>query len=522
MRDTTATVPAPPPGATNAKMLGFDFHRIIFPVSVILIIATIIAALYDPAGFGASLEATKGWIITHLDWFIMIMGNLFVLFCVGLAISPLGRVRLGGKNAKPEFGLLSWFSMLFAAGMGVGLLYWGVAEPVAAYTAWWKTPLNVSANTPEAVHAALGSSVFHWGLHPWAIYLTTALIVGYFSYNKGLPFSLSSGLKPLLGDAHKGATGHMVDVFTVVLTTFGLATSLGLGAMQATAGIHHVLGTPNSFMMQGLFIVIVCGIAALSVWRGMDAGVKLISNINMILALTLLVFVILGVGATVFLSGMFQSAADYVSMFVPLANWIDRPDRDWFQGWTVFYWAWWCTWGPLVGVFVAKVSKGRTIRQMVIVVMLVPTLVAIVWFTAFGGGAIAQVAAGSGSLAAGLSDVNMAIFQFLEGLPMSAITSLLVVFLLVIFMVTSVDSGALVVDNLAAGGIPDTPIPQRVLWVGLIALVTMVLFVIGGDSALKGVQAGAVAMGLPFMMLMLVLMAGFTKSLIQDVKASST
>ncbi|MFV0663075.1 BCCT family transporter [Denitromonas sp.] len=517
MRDISSSLPLP--GDTNARLFGLDFHKVIFPISVILIVATVATALNDPAAFGASLEATKGWILKHFDWFIMIMGNLFVLLCIGLAVSPLGKIRMGGADARPEFGLLSWFSMLFAAGMGVGLLYWGVAEPVAAYTAWWKTPFNVAANTPEAVHAAMGSTLFHWGLHPWAIYLTTALIVGYFSYNKGLPFSLSSALKPLIGDAYKGPVGHCVDVFTVVLTTFGLATSLGLGAMQATAGIHHVLGTPNNFLMQAVFILSVCGIAAISVWRGMDAGVKLLSNINMGLALLLVIFAILGVGVAVFLSGMISTSADYVSMFLPLANWVDRPDRDWFQGWTVFYWAWWCTWGPLVGVFVAKVSKGRTIRQMVTVVMLVPTIVAIVWFTAFGGGAIAQVAAGSGALADGLKDVNMAIFQFLEVLPMSAITSLLVVFLLVIFMVTSVGSGALVVDNLAAGGIPDTPVPQRVLWVGLIALVTMVLFVIGGDSALKGVQAGAVAMGLPFMALMLVLMIGFVKALIEDARS---
>jgi BCCT family betaine/carnitine transporter len=251
----------------------------------------------------------------------------------------------------------------------------------------------------------------------------------------------------------------------------------------------------------------------------MDAGVKLLSNINIGLALLLLVFAILGIGFAAFLSGLLNTSTDYVSMFVPLANWINRPDQDWFQGWTVFYWAWWCTWGPLVGVFVAKVSKGRTIRQMVTVVMLAPTVVAAFWFTAFGGGAIAQVASGTGGLAEGLKDVNMAIFQFLEVLPFSSIISLLVVVLLVIFMVTSVDSGALVIDSIAAGGIPETPVPQRILWVGLVAIVTMVLFVVGGDSALKGVQAGAVALGLPFMVLMLVLMVGFVKALIQDARS---
>ena len=503
----------------NVRILGLNFHRVIFPVSFMIVLTLVLTALYDPSAFGQALEGVKGWILLNCDWFIMIMGNLAVLFCAGLALSPYGKVRLGGKDAKPEFSTLSWFSMMFAAGMGVGLLYWGVAEPVAQYTAWWKTPLNVAANTPEAVHAAMGSTIFHWGFHPWAIYLTSALAVGFFAYNKGLPFSLSSGLKPLIGKAHKGLPGQLVDIFTVVLTVFGLATSLGLGAMQATAGISHVLGIPNTFTFQVLFIVVVTGMAAFSLWRGLDAGVKLLSNINMWLALVLFVLVVLGVGVLTFFSGMLSTAADYAQWFLPLANWIERPDQDWFQGWTVFYWAWWCTWGPLVGVFVARVSRGRTLRQMVGVVMVVPTLVTIAWFTAFGSGAIAQVIDGSGTLAAGLTDVNMAIFQFLEGLPLAAISSLLVVLLLIIFMVTSVDSGALVVDNLSAGGDPDTSPGQRVLWLVMIALVTIMLFIIGGDTALKGIQAGAVAMGLPFMALMALLMLGLLKQLYHDCRA---
>lgn len=504
------------PREFNIHLLGLNFHRVIFPTSFLIVLALVLAALHDPQAFGQSLEGLKGWILSHCDWFIMIMGNLAVLFCAGLALSPFGKIRLGGKEARPEFSTLSWFSMLFAAGMGVGLLYWGVAEPVAQYTEWWKTPLNVAKQTPEALHAAMGSAIFHWGFHPWAIYLTSALVVGYFAYNKGLPFSLSSALQPLIGKAHKGVPGQLVDSFTVVLTVFGLATSLGLGAMQATAGVSHVLGIANSFGLQLLFILLVTGLAGLSLWRGMDAGVKLLSNINMLLALGLFVLVVVGIGALSFFSGVLSTAVDFAQYFLPLANWIDRPDQDWFQGWTVFYWAWWCTWGPLVGVFVARVSRGRTLRQMVGVVMVVPTVVAIFWFSAFGGGAIAQVIDGTGALAAGLADVNMAIFQFLEMLPLAAVTSVLVVVLLVIFMVTSMDSGALVVDNLAAGGDPHTSPLQRVLWLVMIALVTITLFVIGGDTALKGIQAGAVAMGLPFMALMLLLMLGLIKALKQE------
>lgn len=503
----------------NIRLMGFNFHRVIFPVSLLIVMVLVALALANPTAFGQSLEGLKGWILNNLDWFIMIMGNLAVLFCAGVAISPLGRIRLGGKDARPEFSNMSWFSMMFAAGMGVGLLYWGVAEPVAQYTEWWKTPLNVAKHTPEAAHAAMGATLFHWGFHPWAIYLVTALVVGFFAYNRGLPFSLSSGLQPLIGKAHKGLIGQLVDVFTVVLTVFGLATSLGLGAMQATAGITHVLGLPNSFGYQLLFILAVTGMAAFSLWRGLDAGVKLLSNLNMLLALALFVLVVIGIGVLNFGTGVLSSSVDYAQYFLPLSNWINRPDQDWLQGWTVFYWAWWCTWGPLVGVFVARVSRGRTLRQMVAMVMLAPTVAAIFWFTAFGGGAIAQVAAGTSTLAQGLTDVNMAIFQFLEALPMPMITSGLVVLLLVIFMVTSVDSGALVVDNLAAGGDPNTHRGQRVLWLAMIAIVTITLFVVGGNKALQGIQAGAVAMGLPFMALMLLLMIGFLKAVCREARS---
>ncbi|OEO26053.1 BCCT transporter [Pseudomonas sp. J237] len=517
MKDIAVDAAQPP--ALNIQFMGLNFHRVIFPVSFFIVLSLILAALYDPVAFGQTLEATKGWILKNCDGFIMIMGNLAVLFCAGIAVSPYGKIRLGGKDAKPEFSVLSWFSMMFAAGMGVGLLYWGVAEPVAQYTEWWKTPLNVLKETPEAAHAAMGATMFHWGFHPWAIYLTSALVIGYFAFNKGMPFSLSSGLKPLIGDAYKGLPGQIVDIFTVVLTVFGLATSLGLGAMQATAGITHVLGIANSFTFQLMFILTVTGLAGFSLWRGMHSGVKLLSNINMLLALALFVVVAVAVGAGSFFSSVATTAVDYAEYFLPFSNWIDRPDQDWFQGWTVFYWAWWCTWGPIVGVFVARVSRGRTLRQLVCAAMLFPTVASIFWFAAFGLGSINQIAAGEGTLVAGLSDINMALFQFLELLPMSAITSGLVVVLLVIFMVTSMDSGALVVDNLAAGGEPNTHAGQRVLWLLLVALVTITLFVIGGDTALKGIQAGAVAMGLPFMFIMLLLMLGFIKALATESRA---
>jgi betaine/carnitine transporter, BCCT family len=490
-------------------------HRTVFPFAVALIVLAVITALVDPVGFNAEIARLRGGILHHFDSFIMIMGNLFVLLCVGLALSPLGRVRLGGPEAKPQFGFVSWFSMMFAAGMGVGLLYWGVAEPVAAYTGWPDTPLNVEPRTPAAAQAAMGSALFHWGLHPWAVYLVTALVVGYFAYNRGLPFAMSSALSPLIGRHHSGPVGQAVDIFAVVLATFGLAASLGLGAMQSAAGMHLVLGTPDGLPMQGLFIFAVCLIAGYSVWTGIEVGILRLSNLNMALATLLLAFCAAGMGVGTYLAGLLSALGDYARLVLPLSDWRQRPDADWYHAWTVFYWAWWCSWGPLVGVFIARVSRG----QMVGVVMVAPAAFAVLWFTAFGGGAIAQVAAGTGGLAGGVQDVNSAIFQFLGQLPLTAITSLLVVVLLVIFTVTSVDSGALVADNLASNGRTDTPRPQRVLWVFLIGLVATTLLVLGGDAGLKGLQSATIVMALPYLMLMVVLIVGLLKALLQDHRA---
>jgi betaine/carnitine transporter, BCCT family len=362
----------------------------------------------------------------------------------------------------------------------------------------------------------MGSALFHWGLHPWAVYLVTALVVGYFAYNKGLPFAMSSALSPLIGRHHAGPVGQAVDIFAVVLSTFGLAASLGLGAMQSAAGMHLVLGTADGLAMQTSFIAAVCLTAGVSVWTGIDVGIRHLSNLNMALATLLLAFCAVGMGAGAYVTGLATALGDYARLILPLSDWRQRPDADWYHAWTVFYWAWWCSWGPLVGVFIARVSRGRTIRQMVGVVMVAPAAFAVLWFTAFGGGAITQVTEGTSELAGGVQDVNHAIFQFLGELPLASITSLLVVLLLVFFTVTSVDSGAVVADNLSSNGRTDTPRPQRVLWVFLIGLVATTLLVLGGDAGLNGLQSATIVMALPYLMLMTLLITGLFKALLQD------
>ncbi|WP_240635920.1 BCCT family transporter [Caldimonas tepidiphila] len=509
------------PRNDNVRVFGLDVHRWVFPLSLLLILAFTVYSMSDPAGAGAALNKTKNWTIENYDWFYIVAGNLFVLFCFLLVVTPLGGIRIGGAKARPEYGMVSYFSMLFAAGMGVGVLFWGVAEPVAYFTDWYKTPLGMTKMTPEAARAAMGATMFHWGLHPWAIYCIVALVIGFFAYNRNLPNSMRSGLQPLIGKAYAGWIGHVVDVFTVALTAFGLATSLGLGALQATAGMHHVFGTPNSFGMQVGFILFVMLLAAYSLGAGMNAGIKLLSNINMVLAFALLAFVVVAAGFVSFVAGLGTTTVDYASHFLPLANWIGRTDKEWFHGWTVFYWAWWASWAPFVGMFIARISRGRTIRQIVVTVMVAPTLVTLLWMTAFGGNAIAQVVAGNGALAGGIKDVTLTLFQFLEALPMAKLTSVLAVLLLAVFMVTSVNSGCLVVDTLASGGKEDTPALQRIIWAVLITLVCLTLFVVGGDGALKAAQAGAISLGLPFMVLMFILMLGLTKALLEERRAAA-
>lgn len=505
-----------PASEQNMRLLGFDVHRVVCPIALLLIAALVFYSIADPAKAGVFLNAAKDWTINNYDWFYILSGNAFVLFCALLVLTPAGNVRIGRGETRPEYGAVSYFSMLFAAGMGVGLLFWGVAEPLAYYSGWYKTPLDVPQNTPEAMHAAMGATMFHWGLHPWAVYCIVALVIGYFAYNRGLQNSLRSGLQPLIGAAHRRWIGHVVDIFTILLTTFGLATSLGLGALQAAAGMSHVFGTPNSFAMQAGFILVVSLLSAVGVGAGMHAGIKVLSNLNMALALGLLVFVVLGAGVVSFIAGLGSTTADYARYFIPLANWIGRNDQEWFRGWTVFYWAWWASWAPFVGMFIASISRGRTVRQIVVSVMIAPTLVALLWMTAFGGAAIHQAATGAGQLAGGLKDVTLTLFWFLETLPMAPLTSFLAVVLLVIFMATSVNSGCLVVDTLASGGKEDTSGFQKVIWVGVISVVTLVLFIVGGDHALKAAQAAAIALGLPFMALMFLLMLGLFKALIGE------
>ena len=493
-------------GQDNVQVLGMDLHNPVFFISAVLVIAFVVGTLAFPESANGMLNGAKAWAIEHFDWLFMVSGNIFVLFCVALALLPTGKIRLGGQKAKPEFSTLSWFAMLFAAGMGIGLMFWSVAEPVAYLNGqWYGTPLGVEAGSEEARHMAMGATMYHWGLHPWAIYAVVALSLAFFSYNKGMPLTIRSAFYPILGERCWGWPGHIIDTLAVVATIFGLATSLGLGAQQASGGLHFLFDTPNAINVQIAIIFGVTAVAVISVMRGLDGGVKILSNINMTLALFLLFFVIIAGPTLLIITGFGTTAVDYLSNIVPLSNWIGREDDAWFHGWTVFYWAWWISWSPFVGMFIARISKGRTVREFITAVLLVPTIITIIWMSAFGGSGLNQAINGVGELAGGISDASLALFQMLENMPFTSIMSFLGIVLVLVFFVTSSDSGSLVIDSITAGGKLDAPVPQRVFWAVMEGVIAGALLYGGGKEALKALQSGAVATGLPFTFVLLLM-----------------
>jgi betaine/carnitine transporter, BCCT family len=492
-------------GQDNIRKWGMDMHNPVFFVSAVLVVLFVVSTLINPVGAKKIFDATKAWTIDNFDWFFMISGNVFVVFSLLLIVLPVGKIRLGGPTAKPEFTRMSWFAMLFAAGMGIGLMFWSVAEPVAYFTDWWGTPLNVAARTPEAARAAMGATMFHWGLHPWAIYAVTALALAFFAFNKGLPLTIRSTFYPLLGEQTWKIPGDIVDVIAVMATIFGLATSLGFGAQQASSGLKFLFGIEPTIGVQVTIIACVTGVAVISVVRGLEGGVKVLSNFNMILAVILLCFVIFAGSFMHFIAGIGKTAMAYIEYILPLSNWMGRVDDKFYKGWTVFYWAWWISWAPFVGMFIARISKGRTIREFLTAVLLVPTVLTIFWMQAFGGNAILQIQNEIGVLAKGLGEVPLATFQMLANLPLTNITSFFGIVLVLVFFVTSSDSGSLVVDSITAGGKLDAPIPQRVFWATMEGCIAAALLVGGGADALGAIQAIAVSVGLPFTAVMLVM-----------------
>lgn len=490
-------------GENNIEVFGFDIHNPVFFSSALLAIIFVLFTLIFPAEAKTAFEASKSWAISNFHWLFMISSNVFVVFCLFLIVSPYGKIRLGGKSAKPQFSLISWFAMLFAAGMGIGLMFWSVAEPVAYYSHWYGSPLNTPLGAEGARSMALGATMFHWGLHPWAIYAVVGLSLAFFAFNCSMPLTIRSAFYPLLGERVWGWIGHIIDTLAVLATIFGLATSLGFGAQQAASGLNYLFGISPGISTQVGIIIGVTIVAIFSVARGLDGGVKLLSNINMSLALLLLVFVFFAGSTMVIINGLFDTYFSYLKNIVPLSNWIGREDQTFYNGWTIFYWAWWISWSPFVGMFIARVSKGRTVRQFLLSVLIIPTVFTGIWMTTFGGTGLEQAANDVGALANGISDASLSLFQMLENLPFAKVTSFIAIILVLVFFVTSSDSGSLVIDSITAGGKVNAPIAQRIFWASMEGVIAAALLFGGGENALGALQAAAITAGLPFTIVLL-------------------
>ena len=498
---------------------GFDIHNPVFLISGLSIVAFVVYALLAPTQAGDFFGWLRPALTSNFDWFFLMSANIFVLFCLALIVLPVGRVRLGGADATPDYSYPGWFAMLFAAGMGIGLMFFGVLEPAYYFgTPWGDAPLGtvrpfteegalVAANVEEARRMALAATSYHWALHPWAIYAVVALALALFTYNKGLPLTIRSAFYPLLGDRVWGWWGHVIDTLAVFATLFGLATSLGFGAQQANAGLEYIYGIPISITAQVILIVAITAVALISVLRGLDGGVKRLSELNMILAFALLLFVLFTAGAATILTEFGRGIVAYAQEVVPLSNPFGREDTGYMQGWTAFYWAWWISWSPFVGMFIARVSRGRTVREFITCVLIIPSLVCVLWMAVFGGAAINDMIANTTDSAVYANVIaayspELSLFAMLESLPLASITSTLGIILVIVFFVTSSDSGSLVIDTITAGGKIDAPVPQRIFWCTFEGLVAIALLIGGGLAAL---QAMVISTGLPFTVVLLLL-----------------
>jgi BCCT family betaine/carnitine transporter len=493
--------------------LELDIHKVVFSVSAIGIMLFTFLTLAFQNEAEPLFVGLRDWLTGNLDWFFLSAGNIFVLLCLGLIISPLGKVRLGGPDATPDYGYLGWFSMLFAAGMGIGLMFFGVSEPMGHFDAAlggiivgedglrtdWAPLGGAEGNIDESRRLGMAATIFHWGLHPWAIYAVVALALALFSYNKGLPLTLRSCFYPIFGERVWGWPGHVIDILAVLATVFGLATSLGIGAQQASAGLNFLFGFGTGNSMLILLIIVITLIAIGSIIRGLDGGVKVLSEVNMGLATLLLFFIIIAGPTIAILTGFWENLLAYGQYLPALSMPFAREDANFAQGWTAFYWAWWISWSPFVGMFIARVSRGRTVREFLIGVLIVPTLLSVLWMTAMGGTAIGQVV-NDGFTAVQDAALELKLFEMLTQLPLTAITSFVGIVLVIVFFITSSDSGSLVIDTIAAGGKTNAPVIQRVFWASFEGAVAVALLLGGGLAAL---QAMAVSAGLPFTIVLL-------------------
>ena len=476
------------------KIWKYDIHPWVFFGGAGLVIFGVVFVIL--AGeFAQSLFANvKSWICTYTGWFMVLTMNVVLGTCIAIGVSKYGRLRIGGADAEPEFSTAGWFAMLFSAGMGIGLLFYGVAEPMFHYVA---NPLS-EPGTLDSAEKAMELTFLHWGFHPWAIYALVGLGLAFFGFSEKLPLSIRNIFYPVLGDRIYGGLGNTIDILATISCLYGVATSLAFGVQQVNAGLAHLFGIPQNPQIQVVLIAAITAVATWSVMRGLESGIKFLSELNIGLAGLLLLFVFI-LGPTLFiLNGFLENIGNYIQHFFQLGFWNETytENASWQNGWTIFYWAWWISWSPFVGMFIARVSYGRTIREYIAGVLIVPTMVTFFWMSVFGNGAIFIERMGAGGMAKAVQEnIPVSLFVFLESFPLSTVTSILAIIVVISFFVTSSDSGSMVIDIITAGGNPDPPKPQRLFWAVTEGVVAAVLLLSGGMVAL---QTAAVSTGLPF------------------------
>lgn len=506
---------------TQAPTTAARKPRMTFAPAVVLPSLLVLGALLVLCGFYPQradqlFGSAQAWVVTNFDWFYTVAVTGFLVFLVLIAWSRYGDIRLGPDDAKPEFSFASWTAMLFAAGMGIGLMYFGVGEPLQHYL----NPPTQEAGTPAAAREALTSTFFHWGFQAWAIYGVMGLVLAYFGFRYNLPLTMRSGLYPLLQKRINGPIGHSVDAFALVGTVAGLATTLGYGALQLAAGLNLVTGwDTGTTAFRIAVIVVVVGLAGLSAASGLDKGVKRLSEVNLLITFALLGFVLL-CGPTVFLLQAFsENIGNYLSSLVGMSlrtfTYEVANDDGWFGGWTILYWAWWISWSPFVGMFIARISRGRTVREFIVGVLFIPTAFNLLWMTVFGNGAIwIDTHVAQGALSATASNVDALLFRFFEYLPLAKAVSWIAVLLITLFFVTSADSGAYVVDAIASRGHPQSPVWQRLFWAAVLGMTAVVLLLAGG---LKALQAMTLVTALPVAAIMVLLCIGLWRGMKADL-----
>ena len=487
-------------------------HRPVFFTSAGLIIAfSIYGGVFNNQA-GATFAAVQSWLITNLGWFYIAVVAIFFVFILYLAFSRFAHIKLGPDDSVPDYPYASWIAMLFSAGIGIGLLFFGVGEPITHFA---QPPVGEGSTVDSARNAML-YTYFHWGVQAWATYIVVGLALAYFAFRHNLPLTVRSAFYPLIGNRIYGPIGNAVDIFAVLATMFGVATSLGLGVTQINAGLGYMFGVAVGPGTQILLIACITAMATLSVVAGLNSGIRRISELNMILALVLISFVLIAGPTASLLGGFAQDLGNYLSnfLFLTFNVYADEPN-DWMGDWTLFYWGWWISWSPFVGMFVARISRGRTIREFVLGVLLIPAGFTFLWLSIFGNSALFIELGNQGGeiTAAVISDMPTALFVFLEQLPLTTIVSLLATLLIVTFFVTSSDSGSLVIDIITSGGNEDPPTWQRVFWAITEGVIASVLLVAGGLNAL---QTAAISSALPFAVVMLFMCYGLYKGLLNE------